>query len=152
MQYRAVQGSRHCPGKPSTTQGNWFSCFVLAAWPPQEFYETTLRALEKARNDRLWFKTQLKLVGLWFKAKEWGRMHRILKELHRSAHTVSTLYHGNSQPCAAIHSIPHPTLLHFIPWPLCIAHTHTLPPATFAGFQVAPPHPSFAPPHLPPPP
>jgi COP9 signalosome complex subunit 2 len=50
---------------------------------PQEFYETTLRALEKARNDRLWFKTQLKLVGLWFKMKEYSRMHKILKELHR---------------------------------------------------------------------
>lgn len=49
----------------------------------QEFYETTLRALEKARNDRLWFKTQLKLVGLWFKMKEYSRMHKILKELHR---------------------------------------------------------------------
>jgi hypothetical protein len=49
----------------------------------QEFYETTLRALEKARNDRLWFKTNLKLVGLWFKAREYGRMHKILKDLHR---------------------------------------------------------------------
>jgi COP9 signalosome complex subunit 2 len=49
----------------------------------QEFYETTLRALEKARNDRLWFKTQLKLVGLWFKMREYSRMHKILKELHR---------------------------------------------------------------------
>jgi COP9 signalosome complex subunit 2 len=68
---------------------------VPAACPPQEFYETTLRALEKARNDRLWFKTQLKLVGLWFKAKEWGRMHRILKELHRSARNTRNL------PCMA---------------------------------------------------
>lgn len=50
----------------------------------QEFYETTLRALERARNDRLWFKTNLKLVGLWFKAREYGRMHKILKDLHRS--------------------------------------------------------------------
>eukprot|EP00879_Flechtneria_rotunda_P016769 GHRR01017552.1.p1 GENE.GHRR01017552.1~~GHRR01017552.1.p1 ORF type:complete len:255 (+),score=89.79 GHRR01017552.1:213-977(+) len=50
----------------------------------QEFYETTLRALEKARNDRLWFKTQLKLVNLWFKAKEYNRMQKILKDLHRS--------------------------------------------------------------------
>jgi len=49
----------------------------------QEFYETTLQALECARNDRLWFKTNLKLVGLWFKAREYGRMHKILKDLHR---------------------------------------------------------------------
>ncbi|KAI8462524.1 MAG: PCI-domain-containing protein [Monoraphidium minutum] len=50
----------------------------------QQFYETTLRALEKARNDRLWFKTNLKLGGLWFRLKEYGRMSRVLKELHRS--------------------------------------------------------------------
>lgn len=49
----------------------------------QEFYETTLRALEKARNDRLWFKTNLKLCNLWFKAKEYNRMHKILKDLHK---------------------------------------------------------------------
>lgn len=61
------------------------ACLLAGALPPalQEFYETTLRALEKARNDRLWFKTNLKLVGLWFKAKEYGRMHKILKDLHR---------------------------------------------------------------------
>ncbi|GBF94078.1 COP9 signalosome complex subunit [Raphidocelis subcapitata] len=50
----------------------------------QTFYETTLRALEKARNDRLWFKTNLKLCGLWFRKKEFGRMARVVKELHRS--------------------------------------------------------------------
>lgn len=49
----------------------------------QEFYETTLAALERARNERLWFKAQLKLVGLWFKAREYGRMTRILKDLHK---------------------------------------------------------------------
>jgi COP9 signalosome complex subunit 2 len=56
----------------------------------QEFYETTLRALEKARNDRLWFKTNLKLVGLWFKAREYGRMHKILKDLHRCGTSSGT--------------------------------------------------------------
>uniref|UniRef100_A0A7S0RGH7 COP9 signalosome complex subunit 2 n=1 Tax=Chlamydomonas leiostraca TaxID=1034604 RepID=A0A7S0RGH7_9CHLO len=50
----------------------------------QDFYETTLRTLESAKNDRLWFKTQLKLAGLWFKKAEFGRMARILKDLHRS--------------------------------------------------------------------
>jgi COP9 signalosome complex subunit 2 len=30
-----------------------------------EFYETTLRALEEAKNERLWFKTNLKLCKLW---------------------------------------------------------------------------------------
>ena len=49
----------------------------------QDFYSFTLSALAEANNERLWFKTQLKLCGLWFKLKEYSRMHRILKELHR---------------------------------------------------------------------
>lgn len=49
----------------------------------QEFYETTLGALERAKNDRLWFKTQLKLASLWFKKAEYGRLTRILKDLHK---------------------------------------------------------------------
>jgi len=50
----------------------------------QEFYETTLKALEKAKNDRLWFKTNLKLANLWFKKGEYGRMAKIVKDLHAS--------------------------------------------------------------------
>lgn len=50
----------------------------------QEFYETTLAALQEARNDRLWFKTNLKLGKLWFDVGEFPRLTRILKELHRS--------------------------------------------------------------------
>ena len=49
----------------------------------QQFYETTLVALEKAKNDRLWFKTNLKLASLWFKRQEYGRMSKILKDLFR---------------------------------------------------------------------
>lgn len=50
----------------------------------QDFYETTLKALEKAKNDRLWFKTNLKLANLWFKKQEYNRLSRILKELLKS--------------------------------------------------------------------
>mmetsp|Transcript_6044 Transcript_6044/g.12312 ORF Transcript_6044/g.12312 Transcript_6044/m.12312 type:complete len:437 (-) Transcript_6044:212-1522(-) len=50
----------------------------------QEFYETTLKALEDAKNERLWFKTNLKLCKLWFDMKEFARMTRMLKTLHRS--------------------------------------------------------------------
>ena len=49
----------------------------------QDFYGLTLDALKEAQNDRLWFKTQLKLCGLWFKLKEYSRGARILRELHR---------------------------------------------------------------------
>eukprot|EP00246_Nothoceros_aenigmaticus_P012024 TRINITY_DN3540_c0_g1_i2.p1 TRINITY_DN3540_c0_g1~~TRINITY_DN3540_c0_g1_i2.p1 ORF type:complete len:441 (+),score=106.13 TRINITY_DN3540_c0_g1_i2:189-1511(+) len=50
----------------------------------QEFYQTTLKALEEAKNERLWFKTNLKLCKLWFDMEEYGRMNKILKELHKS--------------------------------------------------------------------
>jgi hypothetical protein len=52
--------------------------------PWQEFYETTLKALQEAKNDRLWFKTNLKLGKLWFDMQEYGRLQRIIRELHRS--------------------------------------------------------------------
>jgi len=48
------------------------------------FYETTLTALQEAKNDRLWFKTNLKLGKLWFDREEYTRLQRILRELHKS--------------------------------------------------------------------
>ena len=50
----------------------------------QIFYEATLKALQEAKNDRLWFKTNLKLGKLWFDREEYGRLQKILKELNRS--------------------------------------------------------------------
>eukprot|EP01135_Chromosphaera_perkinsii_P001748 Nk52_evm17s210 gene=Nk52_evmTU17s210 len=50
----------------------------------QEFYETTLEALHDARNDRLWFKTNLKLGKLYFDRGEYTRLNKILKQLHGS--------------------------------------------------------------------
>lgn len=47
----------------------------------QTFYETTLTALAEAKNDRLWFKTNLKLGKLWFDREEYGRLQKILKQL-----------------------------------------------------------------------
>lgn len=61
--------------------------FVSTSDAPEllaEFYETTLRALEEAKNERLWFKTQLKLGKLWSDQHEYGRLAKILRELHRS--------------------------------------------------------------------
>ena len=44
----------------------------------------TLSAPQEARNDRLWFKTNLKLGKLWFDREEYARLQKILKELHKS--------------------------------------------------------------------
>lgn len=50
----------------------------------QEFYMTTLSALQESNNERLWFKTNLKLGGLCFSNGDFTRLKQILKELHKS--------------------------------------------------------------------
>jgi COP9 signalosome complex subunit 2 len=50
----------------------------------QNFYETTLEALKEAKNDRLWFKTNTKLGKLYFDREEYGKLQKILKQLHQS--------------------------------------------------------------------
>ena len=46
--------------------------------------QATLRALDDSKNERLWFKTQLKLATLCFQTKEFARMAKIIKQLHKS--------------------------------------------------------------------
>ncbi|XP_064621028.1 COP9 signalosome complex subunit 2 isoform X2 [Lineus longissimus] len=53
----------------------------------QNFYETTLEALKEAKNDRLWFKTNTKLGKLYFDREEYGKLQKILKQLHQSCQT-----------------------------------------------------------------
>ncbi len=48
----------------------------------KEFYATTLSFLEGDKNERLWFKTNLKLCKLWFAMKEFCQADKILKTLH----------------------------------------------------------------------
>lgn len=53
----------------------------------QNFYETTLDALKDAKNDRLWFKTNTKLGKLYFDRNDFGKLQKILKQLHQSCQT-----------------------------------------------------------------
>ena len=48
----------------------------------QELYETTLNALQEAKNERLWFKTNTKLGKLYFDLAEYGQLQRVIKQLH----------------------------------------------------------------------
>ncbi|XP_060520161.1 COP9 signalosome complex subunit 2-like [Cylas formicarius] len=50
----------------------------------QQFYETTLDALKNSKNDRLWFKTNLKLGKLLLEGKEYFKTAGIIKELKNS--------------------------------------------------------------------
>lgn len=47
----------------------------------QKFYEKTLEALKKNNNDRLWFKTNMKLCSLYFKKKEFHNVSKIVEIL-----------------------------------------------------------------------
>lgn len=53
----------------------------------EKFYDTTLSALKESQNERLWFKTNMKLAKLWFDKQEVHRLQRILRELHKSCTT-----------------------------------------------------------------
>jgi COP9 signalosome complex subunit 2 len=46
-----------------------------------------LQALRDSQNERLWFKTNMKLAKLWFDKQEFNRLQRILRDLHRSCTT-----------------------------------------------------------------
>ncbi|KAL7679444.1 putative proteasome component (PCI) domain, tetratricopeptide-like helical domain superfamily [Plasmopara halstedii] len=47
----------------------------------QQFYETTLETLKEARNERLWFKTSVKLGNLLYEIGDFTRLRKIIKEL-----------------------------------------------------------------------
>ncbi|KAI8369719.1 PCI domain-containing protein [Blakeslea trispora] len=48
----------------------------------EQFYQITLDSLVEIKNERLWMKTNLKLAKLWLDRKEYGRLQKILKQLH----------------------------------------------------------------------
>lgn len=48
----------------------------------REFYQTTLEALAESKNDRLWFKTNLKLCKMFFSMREFPNVSKILRELY----------------------------------------------------------------------
>lgn len=53
----------------------------------ERFYHTTLHALQEARNDRLWFKTNTKLGKLYYDREDWPPLQKILRQLHHSCQT-----------------------------------------------------------------
>ncbi|CCM03772.1 uncharacterized protein FIBRA_05919 [Fibroporia radiculosa] len=50
----------------------------------EKFYQATKAALEEAKNERLSVKTNLKLAKLWLDRKEYTRLGKLLRDLHRS--------------------------------------------------------------------
>lgn len=50
----------------------------------EQFYETTLEALQEAKNNRLWFKVYLKLGKLYEEQQDYVRLQKVIKELYKS--------------------------------------------------------------------
>jgi COP9 signalosome complex subunit 2 len=50
----------------------------------QQMYDITLKALLDAKNERVWFRTNLKFAKLLFEKEEYNRLSKILRELHKS--------------------------------------------------------------------
>lgn len=53
----------------------------------QQFYQITLDALKDAKNDRLWFKTTIKLGKLYFDQHLYENLEKVLKQLKQSCKT-----------------------------------------------------------------
>ncbi|KAK7063850.1 PCI domain-containing protein [Favolaschia claudopus] len=50
----------------------------------EKFYQATKDALEDAKNERLSAKTNLKLAKLWLDRKEYTRLSKLIRDLHRA--------------------------------------------------------------------
>lgn len=50
----------------------------------QQVYDITLKSLLDAKNERVWFRTNLKFAKLLFEKEEYNRLAKILRELHKS--------------------------------------------------------------------
>ncbi|KAF3188730.1 hypothetical protein TWF788_000469 [Orbilia oligospora] len=50
----------------------------------EKFYALTLDSFQGSANERLWLKTNIKLARLWLDRKEYQRLSKSIKELHRA--------------------------------------------------------------------
>ncbi len=50
----------------------------------EEFYSQTLESFQSTNNERLWLKTNIKLARLWLDRKDYGRLTKKVRELHKA--------------------------------------------------------------------
>ena len=72
----------HAEKKVSSTLEHLSACEDTALL--QQLYEATLRAVADQGNERLWFKTNVRLANLWVHRHDWARLTRVLRELRKS--------------------------------------------------------------------
>ncbi|EIN14388.1 PCI-domain-containing protein [Punctularia strigosozonata HHB-11173 SS5] len=56
----------------------------------EKFYQVTKDALVEAKNERLSVKTNLKLAKLWLDRKEYGRLAKLIRELHEATNRADS--------------------------------------------------------------
>jgi len=89
----------------------------------RRFYELTLASQDATVNERLWFKTNLKLCEMWLAAEDFAPMARVVRQL-RQVRAAASL--ARTPPCAS--RSPRTRTPRFIPLthtpPLRAAHAH----------------------------
>lgn len=50
----------------------------------ERFYSKTLESFQSTNNERLWLKTNIRLARLWLEQKEYERLTKKFRELHRA--------------------------------------------------------------------
>ena len=50
-------------------------------------YEITFGALKEANNERLWFNTNVKVGKVYLQNRDFSRVQKIVRELHRACQT-----------------------------------------------------------------
>ncbi|KAI9796062.1 MAG: hypothetical protein M1835_004728 [Candelina submexicana] len=50
----------------------------------EEFYSQTLDSFQSTNNERLWLKTNIKLARLWLDRKDYGRLAKKVRDLHKA--------------------------------------------------------------------
>ena len=72
------------------------------AWQCMEkFYSLTLESFQSSNNERLWLKTNIKLARLWLERREYGRLTKMLRELHKACE----LDDGTDDPSKGTYSL-----------------------------------------------
>lgn len=72
------------------------------AWQCMEkFYSLTLESFQSSNNERLWLKTNIKLARLWLDRRDYGRLTKKLRELHKACE----LEDGTDDPSKGTHSL-----------------------------------------------
>ena len=67
----------------------------------ERFYSLTLESFQSTNNERLWLKTNIKLARLWLGRKEYPRLAKKVRELHKACQ----LEDGTDDPSKGTYSL-----------------------------------------------